>query len=84
VSLFKVKVTWTDFVSLAFIRHFLAIIEFRVSVIAICVAIAGFSCAVRTTVSSAKVAVVLSAVVGRPAVYRREEGTQYAFLWHAR
>jgi len=36
VSFFKVKVTWTDLVSFAFIRHFLAIIGFRVSVIAIC------------------------------------------------
>ena len=36
MSFFKVKVTWTDLVSFAFIRHFLATIEFRVIVIAIC------------------------------------------------
>jgi len=34
-SFFKVMVTWNDLVSFTFIRHFFAMIGFRVSVIAI-------------------------------------------------
>ena len=66
---FRVKVTWTDFVSFAFIRHFFNQnwILFK-CVCGLCVAVAGSSCIVRTAVSSAKVAVVLSAVVGKSAV----------------
>ena len=58
---FKVKVTWTDFVSFTFIRHFLnhILVLFKL-VCSLCVAIAGSSCVVRTAVSSAKVAAVLS------------------------
>jgi len=69
---FKVKVTWTDFVSFTFKCYFFShswilFILFR----SLCVIIAGSSCVVRTAVSSAKIAVVLQAVVGRSAVYSR-------------
>ena len=65
----RVKITWTDFVSFAFIRHFFNQnwISFK-CVCSLCVAIAGSSCIVRTAVSSAKMAVVLSALVGKSAV----------------
>ena len=57
---FKVKVTWTDFVSFTLIRHFSnhSWILFKF-VGSLFVAIAGSSCVVRTAVSSSKVAVVL-------------------------
>jgi len=72
VSFFKMKVTLTDLVSFAFIRHFLSHNWIsRKCNCNLCEAIAGFSCAVRTTVSLANVAVVLSSVVARSAVYRR-------------
>jgi len=69
VFFFRVKVTWTYFVSCAFIHHFFNHnwILFK-CICSLCVAIAGSSCVVRTAVSSAKVAVVLSAVVGKSAV----------------
>jgi len=69
VFFFRVKVTWTDFVSFAFIRHFFDHnwILFK-CVCSLRVAVAGSSCVIRTAVSSAKVAVVLSAVVGKSAV----------------
>ena len=67
--LFRVKVTWTDFVSFAFIRHYFNHnwILFK-CICSLCVAMAGSSCVVSTAVSSAKVAVVLSAFVGKSAV----------------
>jgi len=69
VLFFKIKVTWTDFVSFASIRHFFNQnwILFK-CVCSLCVAIAGSSCIVRTAVSSAKVAVVLSAVLSKSAL----------------
>jgi len=67
-----VKVTGANLVSFASIRHFFSHNWMsRKCNCNLCEAIAGFSCAVRTRVSSAKVAVVLSSVVGRSAVYRR-------------
>jgi hypothetical protein len=69
VFFFKVKVTWADcFIYLHkpfFFNH--GRILFKL-VCSLCVAIAGSSCVVRTVVSSAKVAVVLSAAVGMSAV----------------
>jgi hypothetical protein len=61
VFFFKVKVTWADFVSFTFISHFFnhSWILFRLVCI-MCVTIVGSSCVVSTTVSSAKLAVVLS------------------------
>ena len=71
-SFFKVMVTWTDLVSFNFISHFLSHDWIsRKCNGNLWEVIAGFSGAIRTTVSSAKVAVVLSAVVGRWAGYRR-------------
>jgi hypothetical protein len=69
VFFFKVKVTCTYFVSFTFVRHFFnhCWILFKLFC-SMCVAIAGFSCVVRTAMSSAKVAGVLSAVVGKSAV----------------
>ena len=69
VLFFRVKVIWTDFVSFAFTRHFFSHnwILFK-CICSLCSAIAGCSCIVRTAVSSAKVAVMLSAVVCEPAV----------------
>jgi hypothetical protein len=69
VFFLRVNVTWTDFVSFAFIRHFFNRdwILFK-CICSQCVAIAGYSCVVRMAVSFAKVAVVLSAVVGKSAV----------------
>jgi hypothetical protein len=69
VSFFRVKIIWTDFVSFAFIRHFFNHnwILFKCSC-RMCVAIAGSSCVVRAAVSSTKLAVVLSAVVGKSAM----------------
>ena len=66
---FKVKLTWTDFVSFAFICHIFSHswILFKL-VCSLCVAIAGSSCVAKTAVSSVKVAVMLSTVVGRLAV----------------
>jgi hypothetical protein len=65
---FKVKVTWTDcfiYLHTPFFKHSCILFRF---VCSLCVAIAGFSRVVRTAASSAKVAVVLSAVVGKSAV----------------
>jgi len=65
----RVQITWVDFVSLAFVRHFLS--HFCMSSRAVCslsVAITGSVWAARTAVSSAKVAVSVSAVVGKFAV----------------
>jgi hypothetical protein len=69
VSLLRVKVTCTDLVSFAFILHVFNHdwISFRCNY-SLCVASAGFSCTVSMAVSSAKVAVVLLARVGRSAV----------------
>ena len=66
---FRVKVTWTDFVSFAFTRHFFNHnwILFR-CVCSVRVVSARSSCVVKTAVSSVKVAVVLSAIVGKSAV----------------
>ena len=66
---FKVKVTWTDLVSFAFIRNFFSHswILFKL-VCSLCVAITGSSCVAKTAVSPVKVAVMLLAVVGRSAV----------------
>ena len=66
---FRVKVTWTDLISFAFIHHFFNYnwILFK-CVCSLCVAIAGSLCVVRMAVSSAKVAVVLSAIVGKSPV----------------
>jgi hypothetical protein len=65
VFFFRVKATWTDFVSFNFIRHFFNHnwILFK-CICSLCVGIAGSSCVFRMAVSSTKVAVVLSAVVG--------------------
>ena len=67
-DLFRVKITWTDFVSFAFISHFFNQ-NWRLfkCVCSQCVTVAGISCTVTTAVSSAKTAVVLSAVVGKSA-----------------
>jgi hypothetical protein len=69
VFLLRVKVTWTDFVSFTFMRHCFNHnwILFK-CVWSLCDAMAGSSCVARTAVSSAKVAVELSAVVGKSAV----------------
>ena len=69
VLFFRVKVSWTNFVSFAFTRHFFShsLILF-ICVCSLCSAIAGSLCIVRTAVSSAKVEVMLSAVVGKSAV----------------
>jgi hypothetical protein len=77
VFLLGVKVTWTDFVSFAFMRHPFNNnwILFK-CVWSLCYAMAGspcvvrtaVSCVARTTVSSAKLAVELPAVVGKSAV----------------
>jgi hypothetical protein len=69
VDLLRVKVTCTDFASLAFIlrlyNHDCILFKCRCS---LCVASVGFSWTVSIAVSSAKVAVVLLASVGRSAV----------------
>jgi hypothetical protein len=69
VFLLRVKETWTDFVSFAFMRHRFNHnwILFK-CVRSLCDAMAGSPCIARTAVSSAKVAVELSAVVGKSAV----------------
>ena len=69
---FRLKLTWADFVSFAFMRHFFNH-NWILSkcVCSLRVAIAGSSCVVMTAVSFAKVAVVLSAVVDKSAVYSR-------------
>ena len=71
-SLLWVKVTWIDFVSFAFIRHFFIHnwLLFK-CICSLCVATAGSSCVIRTAVSSTKVAAVLSVVVGKSAVWSR-------------
>ena len=63
------KVTWADFVSFAFICHFFSHswILFKL-VCSLCVAITESSCVAKTALSPAKVAVTVSAVVGRSAV----------------
>ena len=75
VFFLRVKVTWTDFVSFAFIRHFFNhnwILFKCTRICSMCVAVAGSSWVVRTAVSSGKLAVVLSAVVGKSAVSSRQ------------
>jgi len=66
VFFFKLKVTWTDFVSFTFICHFFnhSWILFKLFC-SLCVAIAVSSCVVRTALSSAKLAAGLSAIVGK-------------------
>jgi hypothetical protein len=65
----RVKVTWADFVSFAFMRHRFSHnwILFR-CVWSLCDAMAGSPCVARTAVSSAKLAVQLSVAVGKSAV----------------
>ncbi len=72
VVFLRVKVRCVDLVSLAFMRHFLSqfCISYR-AVCNLCVAITGSTCVVRIAVSSAKVAISVSAVTGRSAVYMR-------------
>jgi len=67
VSLLRVKVTCTDLVSFDFILHVFNHdwMAFRCNC-SLCVASSGFSWTVSMAVSSAKVAVVLLARVGRP------------------
>jgi hypothetical protein len=69
VFLLRVKVTWTDFVSFAFMRprfnHNWILFK---CVSSLCDDMARSSCVVRMAVSSAKVAVKLSAVVGKSVV----------------
>jgi len=69
VILLRVKVTCTDFASFAFIFHVFNHdwILFR-CICSLCTAIVGSSWTVRIAVSSAKVAVVLFARVGRSTV----------------
>jgi hypothetical protein len=68
----SVKVTWVDFISLAFMRHFLSqFCTAESAVWSLYAAISGVACEASTAVSSAKVAVVVSGVVGRSAVYMR-------------
>jgi len=66
-DLSRVKVRWEDFDSLAFIRHFLShcCMSSR-AVCSLCVAITVSAWAARTAVSSAKVAVAVSAVAENP------------------
>ena len=67
-------VTWTDFVSFAFIRHFFNHNWILLKCIcSFCVAVSR-SCVVRKAVSSANVAVVLSAVVSQLCSVGREVG----------
>jgi hypothetical protein len=66
-DLFRVKVTWTDFVSFAFIRHFSTKTGVFKCVCTLCVTIAGISCTVMKAVLSGTTGVVLSAVVGTSA-----------------
>ena len=68
----SMKVRWVDFISLAFIRHFLShCCTAERAVWSLWVAISGVGCVASTAVSSAKVADVVSGVVGRSAVHRR-------------
>jgi hypothetical protein len=71
VLFWGVKVTWTDFVSFAFVRHFFNQDWFLFQWFAVCVATVGCLCTVGTAVLSWKVAVVLTAVVGESAVVSR-------------